>query len=95
MTVEILGRPFTLKGNITPESLQVVAVLVDNRLRELQTAFPNSPLSDLAVLAALNLAYEYLESKEGYQQLQAEIERRSRHLIELLETSDSSPLPGP
>ena len=95
MTVEILGRHFTLRGNLTPESLQSVAQLVDNRLRELQTAFPTRPLSDLAVLAALNLAYEYLESKEGYQQLQAEIEQRSQHLIELLEASESSPLPGP
>ena len=95
MTVEILGRTFTLKGSISTESLQAVGQEVDTQLRELQQAFPTRPLSDLAILAALNLAYECLENKEGYQQLQTEIETRSRQLIQLLEASDSSFLPGP
>ena len=95
MTVEILGRAFTLKGTMSPESLLAVAREVDVQLRELQRALPTRPLSDLAILAALNLAYECLENKEGYQQLQTEIETRSRQLIQLLEASDSSFLPGP
>ena len=95
MTVEILGRPFTLKGSISKESLQAVAREVDAHLRELQQAFPTRPLSDLAILAALNLAYECLESKEDHQQLQSEIETRSKQLIQILEASDSSFLPGP
>jgi len=93
--VEILGRTFILKGSITPESLHAVAREVDAQLRELQQAFPTTPLSDLAILAALNLAYECLESKEDYQQLHAEIEKRSRHLIQILEASDSAFPPGP
>lgn len=95
MTVEILGRTFTLKGSITPESLQHVARLLDEQLRELQRTFPASPLSDLAILAALNLAYECLESKEDHRQLQAEVEQRSRQLLEMLETHDTSSPPGP
>jgi cell division protein ZapA len=95
VTVEILGRTFTLKGSMTPESLQAVARAVDAQLRELHQAFPNRPLSDLAILAALNLAYECLESKEDYQQLHADIEKRSKQLIQILEASDSAFLPGP
>lgn len=95
MTVEILGRTFTLRGSISPENLGKVVRLVDEQLRELQRAFPASPMSDLAILAALNLAYECLESKEDYRQLQAEIEQRSRLLIEMLETHDAHPLQGP
>ena len=95
MTVEILGRTFTLKGSMSPESLQAVAREVDAQLRELQQAFSTRPLSDLAILAALNLAYECLESKEDHQQLQTEIETRSKQLIQILEASDSSFLPGP
>jgi cell division protein ZapA (FtsZ GTPase activity inhibitor) len=95
VTVEILGRTFTLKGSMSPESLQAVAREVDAQLRELQRAFSTRPLSDLAILAALNLAYECLESKEDYQQLQTEIETRSRQLIQILEASDSTFLPGP
>lgn len=95
MTVEILGRTFTLKGSMSQESLQAVAREVDAQLRELQQALPTRPLSDLAILAALNLAYECLESKEDHQQLQTEIETRSKQLIQILEASDSSFLPGP
>jgi cell division protein ZapA len=95
VTVEILGRPFTLKGSMSKESLQAVAREVDDHLRQLQQAFPTRPLSDLAILAALNLAYECLESKEDYQQLHGEIEKRSKQLIQILEASDSSFLPGP
>ena len=93
--MEILGRTFTLKGGMSPESLQNVARKVDEQLRELQRAFPASPLADVAILAALNLAYECLESKEDYQQLHTEIEKRSRQLIQILEASDSAFPPGP
>jgi cell division protein ZapA (FtsZ GTPase activity inhibitor) len=95
VTVEILGRTFTLKGSMSQESLQAVAREVDAHLRQLQQALPTRPLSDLAILAALNLAYECLESKEDHQQLQTEIETRSKQLIQILEASDSAFLPGP
>jgi cell division protein ZapA (FtsZ GTPase activity inhibitor) len=95
VTVEILGRTFTLKGSMSQDSLEAVAREVDAQLRELQRAFPTRPLSDLAILAALNLAYECLESKEDHQQLQTEIETRSKQLIQILEASDSSFLTGP
>lgn len=84
-----------MKGNISPASLQVVARKVDEQLRELQRAFPASPMADVAILAALNLAYECLEIKEDYQHFQADIEERSRQLIQMLETHDSYFPPGP
>jgi cell division protein ZapA (FtsZ GTPase activity inhibitor) len=90
-----LGRTFALTGSISAESLQAVAREVDAQLRELQQAFPTRPLSDLAILAALNLAYECLEKKEDYNQLQTEVEKRSRHLIQILETSNLTFHPGP
>lgn len=95
MVVEILGRPLTLKGNIPPERLQMVAHLVNEQLRELQQAFPASSAADLAILAALNLACDFLETKEDYQKLRADIEQRSRHLIHMLEAQDASSPPGP
>jgi len=95
VVVEILGRPLQIKGSIPPERLQLVARMVDEDLRELQLAFPASPLADLAILVALNLACEFLESKEGYQQLQSDIEKRSRQLIKKLEAHGSSSPPGP
>ncbi len=95
MVVEILGRPLALKSNMPPEHLQALADLVNEQLRELQQAFPASPLADLAILAALNLAGDFMEIKEDYQKLQSEIEERSRHLLEMLENLGSYTPPGP
>jgi len=85
-----------------PEKLQSVAEMVDEQLRELQRAFPTNSLADLAILAALNLACEYLENKEDFQQLQenyeqlkTEIEERSRQLLQKLEVHDTARPPGP
>ncbi len=95
VVVEILGRTLTLQSTMDPESLKGVAQMVDEHLRQLQKAFPASPLADLAILAALNLACETIESKEDYQELQTEIHRRSRQLIERLEMHASYVPPGP
>lgn len=95
VVVEILGRTLTLQSTMDPERLKDVAQMVDDHLRQLQKAFPASPLADLAILAALNLACETIESKEDYQELQTEIHRRSRQLIERLEMHASYIPPGP
>jgi len=95
VTVEILGRPLALQGTLPPERLQTVAQIVNEQLRQLQRAYPASPISDLVILVALNMAYECLEIKEDYQQLHANIEARSRQLIEMLETHDAYSPPGP
>lgn len=87
---------------MVPEKLHSVAEMVDEQLRELQRTFPTSSVADLAILAALNLACEYLEHQdnyqelqETYQQLQAEIDERSRQLLQKLEVHDVSAPPRP
>jgi cell division protein ZapA (FtsZ GTPase activity inhibitor) len=95
IVVEILGRSLTLQSSMDPERLQEVAEMVDEHLRQLQKAFPASPVADLAILAALNLACESMETKEDFQQLQSEIQRRSRQLLERLEMYASYVPPGP
>ena len=95
IVVEILGRSLTLQSSMDPERLRAVAQMVDHQLRQLQKAFPASPLADLAILAALKLACESMETKEDFENLQTEIDRRSRQLIERLEMYASYVPPGP
>ena len=97
-----MGRSLTLTSSMLPEKIQSVAEMVDQQLQELQRAFPTSSVADLAILAALNLACEYLEHQDNYQelqetyrQLQAEIEHRSRQLLQKLEVHDVTASPGP
>ena len=93
--VEILGRPLKIKCAMAPDRLDAVTQMVNEQLREVQRAFPASPLADVAILAALNLACEILENKEDYQRLRRDIEERSKQLIRKLEVHEAYSPPGP
>lgn len=69
VTVEIYGEAYALKGDIEPERVMKLAAMVDKRMRTI--AKTNSQLSALkiSVLAALNLADEYLRLERDYNQL--------------------------
>ena len=68
-TVEIFGETYTLRGDDDPETIVRVAAFIDKRMK--QIARSNSRLSPtrIAVLAALNLAEEYLRLEKDYQEL--------------------------
>ena len=77
-----------------PERLQAVAALVQERLKELATVLPSSPLAELAILAALNLASDYLDMQDDHQHLRTEIESKSKNLIQRLERHGSRSTAG-
>jgi cell division protein ZapA len=59
--VQILGREFPVACPAGQEhELEAAAEFVDNRMRELQEKTGNSSLERLAVMAALNIAHEYM-----------------------------------
>jgi cell division protein ZapA len=69
VTVEIFGELYALKGDIEPDRVLKLAAIVDKRMKKI--AKTNSQLSPLkvSVLAALNLADEYLKLEQDYNQL--------------------------
>lgn len=90
--IEILGRPITLKSDASPARVKLITQMVDDKVKEISQALPTISPLEVAIMAALNLAYEFLETKEDYQQLQREVETKSQRLIELIETRSSLPL---
>lgn len=90
--VEILGRPITLKSAIELGHLKLIASLVDDKMREIRKALPAVSTEDVAIMAALNMAYEYLELKEDCRRLQQEIETKSTRLIQLIDSRSLLPL---
>ncbi|MBU25082.1 MAG: cell division protein ZapA [Gammaproteobacteria bacterium] len=59
--VQILGRDYPVACPAGQEhELEAAADFVDNRMREIQEKTGNSALERLAVMAALNIAHEYL-----------------------------------
>lgn len=62
--VEIYGDEYIIRGNASPEHIQAIARLVDQRLRELVSRHKNVPFHRIAVLAALHFADEYVRAKD-------------------------------
>ena len=92
LKVEILGRPITLKSNISRERLEFIVRLLADKITEARRLFSSITNEEVAIMAALNLAYEYLEIKEDWKKLQQEVETKSKQLIDLIETRSSLPL---
>lgn len=69
--VEIFGVVYPLRAGGDPERLRELALAVDARMREAAAQAPGADRGRLAILAALNLADELVESRS-----QAERDRR-------------------
>lgn len=91
VNVEILGERYTIRGEAEPGYISEVARLVDDRMRELtQSAGSKTARSRIAVLTAINLADELLQtrldrSEKIDSQTINEFEERTSQLISLLD----------
>jgi len=69
VTVEIFGETYALKGDIEPERVVKLAALVDKNMKIVAKANLRLSPAKIAVLAALNIADEYLRLEQDYNQL--------------------------
>ena len=65
VTVNLLGKEYTLKGDVDSEHMIKVSKYVDQRLRELQKQLPGLDFVKLSLLVALNLADELFQARQG------------------------------
>ena len=63
--VSIYGRTYQLRGNEDGEYLAELASLVDGRMRDVADATGTADTLKVAILAALNIADEYLQAGKG------------------------------
>lgn len=67
--VTLLGQTYHIKGDIDQGRLQIVAGLLDQRMKDIaQKNFRLSP-EMVAIITALNIADEFLRLQEDYEQL--------------------------
>lgn len=67
--VEIFGEYYTLKGDSIPAQMLKVAQFVNNKMKQLAGRNPKLSKSQVAVLAALNLADELIKLREEYENM--------------------------
>ena len=90
LTIEVLGQPFTFKTDSMESEARAVAEFVAKSADQvnLQCAHqvPTPDKRTILILTALNIASEYFDLKRKYEQVLDDINQRSVHLLNALDT---------
>ncbi|NHM30536.1 cell division protein ZapA [Neobacillus terrae] len=73
--VDIYGQQYIIIGEESSRHINMVASLVDDKMREIGSKNPSLEVNKLAVLTALNAVNDYIKIKDQLERLQAELER--------------------
>jgi len=78
VTVEIFGEDYVVKGDESPEYIQMLASYVDRRMKMVQKRNASLSTTRIAVLTALNLADELNKLQEDYDELVKKLEEEKK-----------------
>ncbi len=83
-TVKIYNQTYGIRGN-DPDYIRQLADLVDQKMCEVAEYTPTVDSAKVAILAALNIADEYVSTQEKMKQLEDQVIQRSEHMNSMLE----------
>ncbi|MBX3235915.1 MAG: cell division protein ZapA [Nitrospiraceae bacterium] len=83
--VEIYGQRYTVNGDADESYVRRLAEIVDKQMKNVSTSMKTATPVKLAVLAAINLAHEWLESERRHQQGEADVDRRMASLMDSID----------
>ena len=75
VSVDIYGQTYKMVGSETSGHMRLVASMVDDKMREINSHNPSLDSAKLAVLTAINTVHEHVKLKEQAEQLEEEIKR--------------------
>ena len=85
LDVTILGQKFTISSDADESYMLKVADYVDNKMQELMQSPKPSVKSNVAMLAALNIADELFRIREATRARDSQIAERASELEQLLD----------
>ena len=90
MTIDVLGQPFSFKTDSDLSEARAIADYLTASVGQVKTQCGNqAPTPDkraILLLAALNITSEYFELKKKHRELLDDLDQRSAHLIDALDT---------
>ncbi len=90
LTIEVLGQPFTFKTDSMESEARAVADYVAKSAEQVRLQCAHQVQTPdkraILILTALNIASEYFDLKKKYQDMLDDINQRSVHLLNTLET---------
>ncbi|MBC8287174.1 MAG: cell division protein ZapA [Nitrospinae bacterium] len=83
--IQIYGKTYSLKSSSAEVDAEEVAGYVDSKMRELGSASSKTSTLDLAILAALNIAQEFMELKSQAEAKDQADDEKIRQLVVALD----------
>ncbi len=85
-TIEILGKPYPIRcPEAELQALQEAAKLLHEKMREVQDSGKAINLERIAIITALNLAYEFLKVDKQKSTFASRLHQRISHLQDKLD----------
>ncbi len=82
--IEVFGNEYNIRGQADPEYITRVAAYVDQKMREVNERLALPSISQVAILASLNIADELFRERDERRRAAQEVRDRAGHLEELL-----------
>jgi cell division protein ZapA len=83
--VEIYGQRYSVNGEADESYVKKLADIVDRQMKHVAVGMRSATPAKLAVLAAINIAHELMESERKYRQGEADTDRRMASLMESID----------
>jgi cell division protein ZapA len=93
VNVKIYGQEYTITGDKPQDYMARVAAYVDERMKQLSGVLPNGSVSELASLAAVNIADEVFSNENSVAEIKnrnEQLENDTHHYISLWEEAKKS-----
>jgi cell division protein ZapA len=75
-TVDIYGQQYSIVGSESTSHIRLVASIVDDKMRDINSKNPYLDINKLAVLTAVNIVHDYLKLKEEHEKLELQLSQR-------------------
>lgn len=92
LDVQILGQKFTISSDAEESYMLRVAGYVDGKMQELMRSPKSVTKSNVAMLAALNIADEYYRLKDAHDAILNRLDQLANKLSTRLSEEDEHPL---
>ncbi len=86
--IKILGQDFSVTSDDGEDHVTRVVALVNDRIDQIGSRSPKMPALHIAILAALNIADEYVKLEEKSETFTTSLKERSEKLISLIDEVD-------
>ena len=93
LSVKIYGQEYTITGDRSQAYMGRVAAYVDERMKQLSGVLPNGSVSELASLAAVNIADELFSNENSAAEIKSrneQLENDTHHNISMWEEAKKS-----